>query len=179
MSAMQRDKGRGRRARGGPAGARADRRGRAAPGAPAWGDADLEGVPGWAVEVKRHRTAPPGEVARWWVQAVAQAGGRLPVLLYRADRGQWRAVWPLAVCLVHQAADAWRGIEWTADTTVQAWAAVARELAAGLTASARHARQGPRKAPGRANAARTGPKCFAPCRRGLSVGSASTKERTA
>ena len=28
---------------------------------------------------------------------------------------------------VQQRADYWRGIEWTADTTVQAWAAVARE----------------------------------------------------
>ncbi len=92
------------------------------------GDSDLQGVPGWALEVKRHRTATPGEVARWWAQAVAQAGDLLPVLLYRADRAEWRAVWPLAVLLVHQTADAWRGVEWTADTTVQAWAAVAREL---------------------------------------------------
>jgi hypothetical protein len=91
------------------------------------GDSDLQGVPGWAVEVKRHRTATPGDVARWWAQTVTQAGNLLPVLLYRADRGEWRAVWPLAVCLVHQSADTWRGVEWTADTTVQAWAAVARE----------------------------------------------------
>jgi hypothetical protein len=34
---------------------------------------------------------------------------------------------PLAVALVHQTTDTWRGVEWTADTTVQAWAAVARE----------------------------------------------------
>jgi len=91
------------------------------------GDSDLQGVPGWAVEVKRHQTAQAGEVARWWAQAVTQAGDLLPVLLYRADRAEWRAVWPLAVLLVHQTADAWRGVEWTADTTVQAWAAVARE----------------------------------------------------
>ncbi len=107
------------------------------------GDSDLQGVPGWAVEVKRHRTAQPGEVARWWAQAVtqaAQAGALLPVLLYRADRAEWRAVWPLAVCLVQQHADAWRGVEWTADTTVQAWAAVARECVvsgAGETGPAR------------------------------------------
>lgn len=95
------------------------------------GDSDLTGAPGWAVEVKRQRTASAGEVARWWGQAVAQASQagpeHLPVLLYRADRGAWRAVWPLAVLLVGQRADYWRGIDWTADTTVQAWAAVARE----------------------------------------------------
>lgn len=72
------------------------------------------------------------EVARWWAQAVAQAAPagpeHLPVLLYRADRAEWRAVWPLAVLLVGQRADYWHDIEWTADTTVQAWAAVAREL---------------------------------------------------
>lgn len=93
------------------------------------GDSDLQGVPGWAVEVKRHRTATPSEVARWWAQAVTQAGDLLPVLLYRADRAEWRAVWPLAVCLVQQHADYWSGVEWTADTTVQAWATVARDLA--------------------------------------------------
>jgi hypothetical protein len=93
------------------------------------GDSDLQGVPGWAVEVKRHRTAHAGEVARWWAQAVTQAGALLPVLLYRAGRAEWRAVWPLAVLLVHQTADYWRAVEWTADSTVQAWAAVARECA--------------------------------------------------
>ena len=96
------------------------------------GDTDLEGVPGWVVEVKRHRTAMPGEMARWWAQAVAQARKRspalLPVLLYRADRAEWRAVWPLSVLLAGQKGMCWAGIEWTADTTVQAWAAVAREL---------------------------------------------------
>ena len=91
-------------------------------------DSDLEGVPGWSVEVKRHRTATRGDLARWWAQAVTQAGALLPVLLYRADRAQWRAVWPLAVCLVHQRADYWTGFDWTADTSVQAWAAVAREV---------------------------------------------------
>lgn len=100
------------------------------------GDSDLQGVPGWAVEVKRHRTAQAGEVARWWAQAVAQAGDLLPVLLYRADRAEWRARWPLACLLVHQTADAWRGVEWTADTSVQAWAAVARECVASGTSGA-------------------------------------------
>ena len=98
------------------------------------GDADLEGVPGWAVEIKRHRTATRGGIARWWTQAVEQAGDLLPLLLYRADRCEWRARWPLAVLMVQQRADYWRGIEWTADTTVQTWAAVARECVSGLVA---------------------------------------------
>ena len=91
------------------------------------GDDDLVGIPGWAPEVKRHKAAGRADIARWWLQTVEQAGDALPVLFYRLDRDSWRAVWPLAVLLVGQRADAWHGIEWTADTTVQAWAAVARE----------------------------------------------------
>lgn len=92
------------------------------------GDSDLEGVPGWTVEVKRHASATRSTFAGWWAQAVAQAGDALPVLLYRLDRGEWRAVWPVAVHLAQQSGEMWRGYEWTCDTSLQAWAAVAREL---------------------------------------------------
>lgn len=106
------------------------------------GDSDLEGVPGWTVEVKRHRTALAGEVAQWWSQAVAQAARagpqHMPVLLYRADRADWRAVWPLWVVLALQELDQWAGIEWTANTTVQAWAAVVKRSAAIRTSVAGH-----------------------------------------
>jgi hypothetical protein len=59
------------------------------------GDHDLEGLPGWAVEVKRHAAAPRASIASWWRQAVEQARrtDTKPVLFYRADRGPWRAVW--------------------------------------------------------------------------------------
>lgn len=98
------------------------------------GDDDLEGIPGWAPEVKRHKTASHGERAAWWRQAVEQARGRLPVVFYRADRAGWRAVWPVAMQLHVQQAKYWEGYEWTADTTVEAWAAVARELVTGEAA---------------------------------------------
>jgi hypothetical protein len=55
------------------------------------------GLPGWAVEVKRHASAPLAMVAgSWWYQACeqAQAAKLLPLLLYRADRQPWRCVWP-------------------------------------------------------------------------------------
>ena len=94
------------------------------------GDSDLEGVPGWSVEVKRHRAATRGDIARWWQQAVAQAGDLLPVLFYRVDRDAWRAVWPVATAFDPKT-EIWRSYAWTADTTVQAWAAVAREHGAG------------------------------------------------
>lgn len=92
------------------------------------GDSDLVGVPGWSVECKRYASAPRAAIAGWWAQTVNQAKDGLPVLFYRADRGDWRAVWPLAVMLKIQSADMWVGLEWTCETSVAAWAAVAREV---------------------------------------------------
>ena len=59
-------------------------------------DSDLEGVPGWSIEAKRYKAAPPALVAQWWGQAVEQSRrtNALPVLFYRADRADWRVVWP-------------------------------------------------------------------------------------
>lgn len=93
------------------------------------GDSDLVGVPGWSVEVKRYGKATRGDIAAWWAQTVEQAGQwLLPVLFYRLDRDQWRAVWPVAPGLTQQRAEMWQGgYEWTAEGDPRAWAAVARE----------------------------------------------------
>jgi hypothetical protein len=111
------------------------------------GDSDLEGVPGWSVEVKRHRAAQRHQIAAWWAQTVQQAARApagppdvaaarmprlLPVLFFRADRDQWRAVWPVSLGLVQQSAEQWRGYEWTVEGSVSAWAAVARDVGAAL-----------------------------------------------
>lgn len=94
------------------------------------GDSDLEGVPGWSVEVKRHRSASRGDIAAWWRQTVRQAerAAALPVLFFRVDRDAWRAVWPLAVHLTHQETDYWRAYKWTVEAAVDAWAAAVREI---------------------------------------------------
>ena len=65
------------------------------------GEDDLEGLPGWSIECKRYAAITPGLVAQWWAQAQrqAQATGAEPVLLYRADRGAWRAVWAASLLL--------------------------------------------------------------------------------
>jgi hypothetical protein len=124
------------------------------------GDSDLKGVPGWSVEVKRHRAAQRHQIAAWWAQTVQQAAKTpaglpdvasarlprlLPVLFFRADRDQWRAVWPVAVGLVQQSAELWHGYEWTVEGSVAAWAAVARDVKAALLdqASAGRAAAGP------------------------------------
>lgn len=93
------------------------------------GDSDLEGVPGWSVEVKRHKTAGRGEIEAWWRQAVAQAKGTLPALFFRPDGARsWRAVWPLSVHLTMQRTEMWADYVWSVEGSPQAWAAVAREL---------------------------------------------------
>jgi len=109
------------------------------------GDSDLEGIPGWSVEVKRHKAAGRGLIGAWWRQTVQQAtrvatGQKnaaaarisclMPVLFFRADRDQWRAVWPAAVLLTHQRADMWVDYAWTCESSVEAWVAVAQELTA-------------------------------------------------
>jgi hypothetical protein len=106
------------------------------------GDSDLEGVPGWSVEVKRHAHAARGDIARWWAQAVAQAErtSSVPVLFFRQDRDQWRAVWPLAVHLVQQRAAMWRDYAWTVEGAVEAWATAAREVV--IAPAALHAEHG-------------------------------------
>lgn len=91
------------------------------------GDSDLEGIPGWSAEVKRHAAAGRGEIGAWWRQTVRQAGVLLPVLFYRLDRADWRAVWPVSVLLVEQKAAMWTDMQWTAESTVEGWVAVARE----------------------------------------------------
>lgn len=65
------------------------------------GDDDLEGVAGWSIECKRNKTATPAQVAAWWRQATRQANAvcREAVLFYRADFGQWRAVWSAELML--------------------------------------------------------------------------------
>lgn len=55
------------------------------------GGHDIAGVPGFAVEVKRHENL---NVKAWWKQTIEQAvrAQCRPVLLYRPNRKPWRAV---------------------------------------------------------------------------------------
>ncbi|CAE6768580.1 hypothetical protein R69619_03734 [Paraburkholderia nemoris] len=94
------------------------------------GDSDLEGVPGWCVEVKRHARATRADVRGWWEQTVRQAAsdGLLPVLFWRQDRDEWRGVWPVALLLGVQCAQTWMAYALSVEGTVEAWAAVARNI---------------------------------------------------
>jgi hypothetical protein len=92
------------------------------------GDHDLEGVPGWCLEVKRYAQASRADVAGWWRQAVsqAQAARSWPVLFFRANRDEWRAVWPLAALLGMDAAEAWHEYAFTVESSVAGWACALR-----------------------------------------------------
>lgn len=90
-------------------------------------DSDLVGIPGWSIECKRHKSATHSDISGWWEQAVAQAAKEqaLPVLFYRLDRQEWRAVFHCGSVI--NSAEFWRGYDWTFTGSPQAWVAVMRE----------------------------------------------------
>lgn len=94
-------------------------------------DSDLEGVPHWAVEVKRYSTATRADIATWWEQAKRQGliERKTPVLFYRKDRDEWRAVWPAAQLI---GGSKWADYPLTVESSVEVWAAAAREVANSL-----------------------------------------------
>lgn len=97
-------------------------------------DSDLTGVPNWSLEVKNCAGAKLGDVRAWWLQAVLQAqpGGCIPVLIYKRQPGEWRAVWPGEI----YAPDSWNVAHaYAHEGSLEAWAAVAREWAGGASVS--------------------------------------------
>ncbi|CAG4924650.1 putative PDDEXK endonuclease [Paraburkholderia saeva] len=102
-------------------------------------DSDLLGIDGWAIECKRVKSAPRGDVATWWRQCVgqSQANGELPALFVRADRSPWRCIWPALVLIGGTHTDEWLAFEWTAESSLQTWCAVVREYAAAAAARER------------------------------------------
>lgn len=60
------------------------------------GDSDLVGIPGWSIEVKRHKKANRADIRNWWNQTLSQCQtGERPVLFYRSNKDEWRAVFTL------------------------------------------------------------------------------------
>ena len=58
------------------------------------GGHDILGLDGWAIEVKRYAEVKPADMQRFWEQTTEQARKEQarPVLCYRQDRREWRAV---------------------------------------------------------------------------------------
>jgi Holliday junction resolvase len=61
------------------------------------GGYDLLGIPGWALEIKRHERP---SLATWWLQAIAQAEAAQlkPALAWRQSRKPWAIMLRLADC---------------------------------------------------------------------------------
>ena len=95
------------------------------------GDADLAGLPGgWSIEVKRHARTPHASIADWWAQTVSQARDvqAKPVLFYRADRAEWRCVWPADLHASHKGATIRPGYEHTLNAEPSTWWAMVKGL---------------------------------------------------
>ncbi len=91
------------------------------------GDSDLEGIPGWSIECKHAATLA---VPAWWRQTCEQAAraNALPLLVFRVPRRGWRFIWPVSALL--GVPGTWNDLTMTVESSVEAWASVARELAA-------------------------------------------------
>lgn len=89
-------------------------------------DLDVQDTPldAWCIEVKRYAKATRSDLKAWWGQAVseAQATGRRPVLLYRVDRDDWRAVW------LHPGLDDSQSYVWTHEGGLHAWIEIVMEV---------------------------------------------------
>jgi hypothetical protein len=89
------------------------------------GDSDLVGLPGWSAESKC--CATPAMNA-WWKQTVEQAKeGETPVLFYKLPRKPFKAVVPLELFIGGSNS----GLPYTMELSLEGFAAVYREKAAG------------------------------------------------
>ena len=88
------------------------------------GGFDLEGLDGWAIEVKR---AKKPLLQQWWQQTIEQAGeaGLKPVLWYRLDNQKWRVVLPVG--LLNPDFHPGDSIEYTCEMSPECFAMVWRE----------------------------------------------------
>lgn len=90
------------------------------------GGHDIVGLDGWAIEIKRYREVKEGDIAKFWEQAEEQAKrvGCVPALAYREDFNSWRVRIPLKYL---RAEMEWEGVDWTAEVSLEAFAALVRE----------------------------------------------------
>lgn len=93
------------------------------------GGHDLDGVSGWCLEVKRRARVAEGDKRQWWEQAhQAMVDGYLDyaAVLYRQDRGNWRAIVQLGVLNI-ETFGCGDGYESTAEISLRAFCQLVRE----------------------------------------------------
>ncbi|MFI3198106.1 MAG: hypothetical protein QX196_07280 [Methylococcaceae bacterium] len=83
---------------------------------------------GLAIECKRYGKVTPGLIKTWWAQAMKQAEPKqlIPILAFRADRGQWQVIAPLY--LINAAMSKNLGLESTAVLSVSGFCGVVSEV---------------------------------------------------
>lgn len=93
-------------------------------------EARLVGVPGWRIGVCRLGAPDRAALMGCWNAVAAKAADELmsPVLLFRVDGDEWRAVWPSALQLFEQRPEFWTEYEWAVEASIGVWAEVAREM---------------------------------------------------
>lgn len=92
------------------------------------GGHDIEGLEGWAIEIKRYRVIKEGDINRFWTQAVDQAKrvGAEPVLAYREDFRSWRVRLPWG--FGGTSGGFWsEDVEMTVEVSLKAFACIVRE----------------------------------------------------
>jgi hypothetical protein len=69
-------------------------------------------------------------VKSWWAQAVEQATAekKVPLLFFRKNQDEWRAVWPMGPLIGVEHGGTWHEYEWTIEGSVVAWSTVASEM---------------------------------------------------
>lgn len=89
------------------------------------GGHDIEGLDGWAIEIKRYRVIKEADINRFWGQAVDQAKriGATPVLAYREDFRSWRVRVPMGFMNAEWNAD----VDFTIEVSLVAFATIVRE----------------------------------------------------
>lgn len=85
------------------------------------GGHDVNGLPGWAPEVKRREVL---DVAGWWQQALDQAkiANKKPVLAYRQNRKPWRVV-----ILLSEISPAFAGSDATCTISIDTYCSILKE----------------------------------------------------
>ena len=94
------------------------------------GDGTLIAGP-WCITARRaHCRLTAAKLSTWWAEALhtVDVVGLLPCLVYRTRGAQYSAIWPLPVVLTIQSPDMWRDPAMTAQTSIQAWAALAADI---------------------------------------------------
>jgi hypothetical protein len=93
------------------------------------GGHDINGLAGWAPEIKRYAKLLASDKKKFWEQTITQATAinQKPVLAYREDRAGWRAVMRLSDVLGHEHPDWCNDYDYTVEMSLESFCYLVRE----------------------------------------------------